>query len=233
MKVLAIDTSTKFLCLGLADKTRFFEYRIELDRRHLSLLIPTIKRTLEAIDWRVEELDYFAVGLGPGSFTGLRVGLATIKGLSWAYKKPVVGISTLDIIANNSPSCNKPVAVALDAKRNLIYCSMYKKKGGVLERVSRDYLLQKEEFIKRIRDNALIFGDALVLHKDFFLEHLKGVEFLDKDYWFPKVHNMLLLALDKIKEKKFFSAFDARPAYLYPKECQVKALNRQTDNKQR
>ena len=225
MKVLGIDTSTKFLCLGLADKTRFYEYRIELSRRRLSLLVPTIQRTLEALGWSVQDLDYFAVGLGPGSFTGLRVGLATIKGLSWAYKKPIVGISTLDIIANNSPSRDKPVVVALDARRNLIYCSIYKKKGGALKRISRDYLLQKEEFIKKVCGNALIFGDALDLHKDFFRERLNGIEFLDKDYWYPSAHNMLSLALDKIIEKKFSSAFNTLPVYLYPKECQIRIFS--------
>jgi len=224
MKVLGIDTSTKFLCLGLADKTRFYEYRIELGRRHSALLVPTIKRTLEALGWSAKDLDYFAVGLGPGSFTGLRVGLATIKGLSWAYKKPIVGISTLDIIANNSRNRDKPVVVALDARRNLIYCSMYKKKGGALRRISRDYLLQKEEFIKRVGRNTLILGDALDLHRDFFLKHLNGTEFLDKDYWYPSAHNMLILALDKIKEKKISSAFDIKPIYLYPKECQIRSL---------
>jgi tRNA threonylcarbamoyladenosine biosynthesis protein TsaB len=224
MKVLGIDTSTKFLCLGLADKTRFYEYRIELGRRHSALLVPTIKRTLEALGWSAKDLDYFAVGLGPGSFTGLRVGLATIKGLSWAYKKPIVGISTLDIIANNSRNRDKPVVVALDARRNLIYCSMYKKKGGALRRISRDYLLQKEEFIKRVGRNTLILGDALDLHRDFFLKHLNGTEFLDKDYWYPSAHNMLILALDKIKEKKISSAFDIKPIYLYPKECQIKKI---------
>jgi len=225
MKVLGIDTSTKFLCLGLADNRRFYEYRIELDRRHLSLLVPTINRTLQALGWKVQDLDYFAVGLGPGSFTGLRVGLAAIKAFSWAHKKPIVGLSTLDIIANNSRNCDKPVAVALDAKRNLIYCSIYRRNGDDLKRVSPDYLLQKEEFIKKIKDNTLIFGDALGLHKDFFLERIKGAEFLDKDYWYPQAHNMLLLALDKIKEKKFYSAFDIKPFYLYPKECQIKSLN--------
>jgi len=175
MKVLAIDTSTNFLCLGLADKAHVFEYRIELARRHLGLLVPTIKRTLDALGWEVDELDYFAVGLGPGSFTGLRVGLAAVKALSWTYKKPIVGLSTLDIIAGNARNCNRPVAVALDARRNLIYCSMYKKRRGVLKRISRDYLLQKEEFIKWIPKGSIILGDALTLHKDFFQEHTEDI----------------------------------------------------------
>lgn len=225
MKVLAIDTSTKFLCLGFTDKTHFYEYRIELDKRHLGLLVPTIKRTLKALGWSVGDLDYFAVGLGPGSFTGLRVGTATIKGLGWAHKKAIVGISTLDIIAHNCPHRDKSLAVALDARRNLIYCSMYRPKGGVLKRASRDLLLQKEEFIKKVGPDTLILGDALDLHKDFFLQHLKGIELLDKDYWYPKAHNMLLLASDKIKEKKFCSAFNIKPIYLYPKECQIKSRN--------
>ena len=225
MRVLAIDTSTKFLCLGLADKTRFYEYRIELGRRHLSLLVPTIKRILQALGCHAQDLDYFAVGLGPGSFTGLRVAVATIKGLGWAYKKPIVGISTLDIIANNARKRDKPVVVAVDARRNLIYCSMYKSKAGALKRISRDYLLRKEEFIKKVGGNALILGDALDLHKGFFLEHLNGIEFLDKDYWYPEAHHMLNLALEKIKERKVSSAFNTSPVYLYPKECQIRGSN--------
>jgi tRNA threonylcarbamoyladenosine biosynthesis protein TsaB len=226
MKVLAIDTSTKFLCLGLTDKTNFYECRIELSRRHLAQLVPNIKRTLQALGWNVQDLDYFAVGLGPGSFTGLRVGLAAIKAFSWAYKKPIAGISTLDIIANNSRNRDKPIVVAMDARRNLIYCSMYKIKSKVFRRISRDYLLQKEEFVKKVGNNVLITGDALQLHKDFFLEHLNGIECLDKDYWYPETHNMLLLALDNIKEKRISSAFDIKPIYLYPKECQIGSSNR-------
>lgn len=223
MKLLAIDTSSKFLCLGLADKARFCEYRIELNQRHLSLLSPIIKSTLEALDWGIQDLDYLAVGLGPGSFTGLRVGLAAIKGLSWAYQKPIVGVSTLDIIAQNSPQRDKPLAVAMDARRNFIYCSFYKSQAGSLKRISRDYLLQREEFVKKIGHNALIIGDALGLHKDFFHEHLNGVEYLDKDYWYPQTHNLIILALEKIKEKRISRAFDIKPAYLYPKECQIRS----------
>ena len=223
MKLLAIDTSTKFLCLGLADKTLLYEYRIESSRRHLSILVPTIKRTLEALGWSAGDLDYFAVGLGPGSFTGLRVGVAAIKGLAFAYKKPIVGLSTLDIIAHNCADREQPLAVALDAKRGLIYCGIYKKTKGILRKVSRDSLMTKEEFITKIRNNTIIAGDCLDLHKDFFQQHLNGIEFTDRDYWYPQAHNLLLLALDKIREKRFYSAYDVKPVYLYPKECQIKA----------
>jgi tRNA threonylcarbamoyl adenosine modification protein YeaZ len=99
MRILGIDTSTKFLCLGIYDNGKMYEYNLEVGRKLSSLLAVDIKRTLDAAGLRINEINYFACGLGPGSFTGMRTGISTIKGLSWVNKKPIIGISTLDILA--------------------------------------------------------------------------------------------------------------------------------------
>src|SRR4030042_6175727 len=109
MKILAIDTSTKFLCLGLSDNTKVYEYKLEVSRLLSTLIIQTIKRALDSLGWKVSDIDYFACGLGPGSFTGLRVGLAAIKGMSWALNKHIIGISTLDILAKNAPNSDAEI----------------------------------------------------------------------------------------------------------------------------
>lgn len=147
MKILGIDTTTKFFCLGIYDGAnpvrntaypnrynlisngaKIYEYNLEVGRMLSALLIQTIKRVLDALGWQVSDIDYFACGLGPGSFTGMRVGLATIKGLSWAVNRPLIGISTLDILARNVKNSNSPVVPVIDAKRNSIYCAVYKNK---------------------------------------------------------------------------------------------------------
>ena len=248
MKILGIDTTTKFLCLGAYDGAKIYEYNLELGTKHSALLVPTIKRVLDALEWHISEVDYFACGLGPGSFTGMRVGLATIKGLSWATKRPVIGISTLDILAQNVKDSDKNIIPIIDAKRNLIYCSIYKKKNRKLSRIKPYMLLSIEEFFKIAKPNSIIFGDAVNLSrrpdftsevgipsrrtsvfrssgtsfKEEIIRRIRGANILDKDYWYPKAHNIIALALERIKEKKFENSFGIRPIYLYPKECQIK-----------
>lgn len=224
MKILGFDTSTKFLCLGLYDGAKIYEYNLELGRKNSSLLVVTIKRVLGALGWHIKDIDYFACGLGPGSFTGIRVGLATIKGLTWSQNKPVIDISTLDILAKNARMDNGLIIPIIDAKRNLIYCCTYKAKNGDIKRISPYMLLSENELLKKIKKNAVILGDAVNLYKENILKSEKGVTILDRDYWYPKAHNIILLALERIKQKKFTSPFDIEPIYLYPKECQIRGF---------
>ncbi len=223
MKILGIDTSTKFLCLGLYVDGKFYEYNLETGRTLSVVLVPTIERVITAAGLKIADIDYFACGLGPGSFTGMRIGLATIKGLSIVRNKPVVGISTLDILAENVLINNTLIVPAIDARRDLIYCSSYKREQGCLKRKSEYQLLSLDKFVKKFTNKAIILGDAAAIHRDKMIFKLKGASILDKDYWFPKAHNLINLALAKIKAKQLSSAEAIKPIYLYPQECQIKA----------
>ena len=222
MKILGIDTTTKFICLGLYIDGKFYEYNLEVGRQLSGLLVPTIQRVISALGLKIADIDYFACGLGPGSFTGMRIGLATIKGLSVVRQKPVIGISSLDILAKNVLEEDSLIVSANDAKRGLIYCSSYKNEGGVLRRKSEYELLTLDEFINKFNHKPVILGDAVSLYKKEFLSSIKGSRVLDKDHWFLKAHNLIDLALAKIKAKQFNSALTIKPIYLYPKECQIK-----------
>jgi tRNA threonylcarbamoyl adenosine modification protein YeaZ len=222
MKILGIDTSTKFLCLGLYVDGKFYEYNLETGRNLSSLLVPTIERVIAAAGLKIADIDYFACGLGPGSFTGMRIGLAVIKGLSIVKNKPVVGISTLDILAGNVLNNDTLIIPAIDARRDLIYCSSYKKEQGVLKRKSEYLLLDLDEFVNKFTRKSVILGDAVALYKDKLLSRIRGATVLDKDYWFPKAHKLIELALLKIKARQFSLAEAVKPIYLYPQECQIK-----------
>lgn len=222
MKILGIDTTTKTLCLGLQVDRKFYEYSLQVGRNLSGLLIPAIQRVLAAVGLKVSDIDYFACGLGPGSFTGMRIGVAAIKGLSIVGNKPVIGVSTLDILAKNAGPINQLIVPAIDAKRNLIYCSGYKYERGILKRKSEYSLLSLDEFIKKFPRKAVILGDAATLYQDQLKARMKDVLILDKDYSNPKAHNLMELALLKIKTKQFSSALTVKPIYLYPQECQIK-----------
>jgi tRNA threonylcarbamoyladenosine biosynthesis protein TsaB len=222
MKILGIDTTTKFSSIGVYDGTKVYAYNLEVGRELSSLLAPTIKRILDTLGWQASDIDYFACGLGPGSFTGMRVGLATIKGLAWSLNKPIIGISTLDILAANIKAVDAKVIPMIDAKRNLIYCSVYKTKGSMQKRITPYLLLTEDEFFKKMKAKSIIFGDAVPFYKEKILRNIKGVTILDRDYWYPQGQNIIELALERIRAKRFSNSFKTKPIYLYPKECQIK-----------
>ena len=78
------------------------------------------------------------------------------------------------------------------------------------------------EFLNKMRVKSIIFGDAVALYKENILRDKKNVAILDGDYWYPRGHNIIELALERIKQKKFSDSFNTKPIYLYPKECQIK-----------
>lgn len=224
MKILAIDTTTKFLSLGFYADGKVYEYNLEAGSRLSGLLVPAIERALAALEWDIGGIDYFACGIGPGSFTGVRVGLATVKGFAFGLKKPVIGITSLDNIAMNALALKEegPFVAAIDAKRDLIYCSAYRVKNGALKRAMPYMLLTPEEFVIKFKPHSFILGDALAAHGGYIAQAFSGARLLDKDYWFPSGRNTIELALRRIKENKLDSPFTLNPLYMYPKECQIR-----------
>ena len=219
MRILAIDTSTKFFCLALYDRNRACTYRLEAGRGLSKIIALTIKRILDARDLEAKDIDYFACAQGPGSFTGLRIGMATLKAMAWSADKPAVGIPSLDILAENAQADKFTTVVpVIDAKRGLIYASAYKNKKRILP-----YLLCSiKELSRKIKGAPLFLGDALGIYKDEILDNFKNAGLLDADHWFPEPENVLALAARKIKANKITDAFRIKPLYIYPKECQIK-----------
>lgn len=224
MRILGIDTTTRFLSLGIYDRGRICEYNVDLERRHSKLLVVVIKRALAGIGLDIRDIGYFACGIGPGSFTGIRVGVAAMKGFSFALHKPLIGISTLDILARNAnlQAGQKTVIPSIDAKRGLIYCSAYKSKNGVLKKVMPYMLLTEDEFIAKVPAGSVILGDAIALYKEKITRKIKGAVILEKDYWFPQGRKVIELALERIRDVQFDDPLDLKPVYLYPKECQIR-----------
>lgn len=220
MKILALDTSTKFICLGIADGAAAYEYSLDAAHKHSALLAPSIKRMLDALGWRVRDIDYFACGLGPGSFTGLRLGLAAIKGFAWPNNSPVAGISSLDILAEGAGETGKVIVPVIDAKRSLVYCSIYRAKA--LKRAAPYMLLTLPELLKKIPPGAVVLGDGAGLYRDKILNSAKGIVILDSEYWYPRPHSLIKLARQRIAAGKLSDAFRIKPIYLYPKECQIR-----------
>jgi len=224
MKILGIEASTKFLCIGIYIDGLFYEYNLETAHKLSKVITISLKRILKALNLKLEDLNYFACGLGPGSFTGMRVVLSTIKGLSWSMNKPVIGISTLDILAMNVGPGSECIMPLIDAKRQLVYTSIFRNKSGTLDRIAPYMLLSKDELINKIKPDSIVFGDGLNLYKDEIGRlRKKNIKIVDKDFWYPNAGNLLKLAVDRAKKFNAIDVHNIKPIYLYPKECQIKS----------
>jgi tRNA threonylcarbamoyladenosine biosynthesis protein TsaB len=131
MKVLAIDTSTAVTAVAVLDGDRVrAEDNGRTEQRHGDVVLPRVQAVLSAAALRLVEIELLAVGVGPGSFTGLRVGLATVKGLGFALQKPVRGVSSPEAIASAALERAPQVVVLLDAFKGEVYAAVYRRAPG-------------------------------------------------------------------------------------------------------
>lgn len=223
LKILGIDTSSRVLSIAFGkDDSIAIEENHLLDKMHSSFLIPKIKGLLDKAGVSIEEVDGFIVGLGPGSFTGLRIGVSAVKGFGIAMKKPCIGIPSIDCIAMNADGKSALVVPIIDAKRNQVYCGIYKKEKDSLIRKSNYLLLDIDRLLKKIKGDAVFLGDGIDLYKDRIIHVNKKLSFLDEDCWYPKAGNLIRLGFDKIKNNRKSNLSMLQPIYLYPKDCQVR-----------
>jgi tRNA threonylcarbamoyladenosine biosynthesis protein TsaB len=177
MKVLAVDTSTQAGSVAvLEDDTLLAEVAVTSSRTHAKRLMPAIDACLEMAGLGVADCDAFAVTTGPGSFTGLRIGISTIKGLGFATKKPVAGVSTLDALAYQFPSFPHLVCPMLDARKGQIYTGLYESTGHMTwKRVVEDCAVEPKEWLKQIQRMCLFVGDGSLAYAEIIRETLGGL----------------------------------------------------------
>ena len=236
MKILYLDTSSKFLSLavGRDDKVLARAHR-KLDRKHSLQLVPLIDKVLKKAKVPLKKLDGFCVSKGPGSFTGLRIGITVIKGLAFVLRKPVVAIPSLDILAENIKKVKAPkkkplpdeICPIVDARQNKVYACLYKAANGKIRRKSRYLLLSMEELLNKLKGEILFLGDGIALYCEEIKKNkrIKPV-FAEEKLWYPKASAAVSLALERFSAGKAEDVNSLVPFYLYPRECQIKKVRR-------
>jgi len=161
MRVLAVETSTLSGGAALLDGERIVgEYTLDVRITHSERLMAAIDQLLSDAGWTVRELEGLAVSVGPGSFTGLRVGLSTVKGLALALAIPVAAVPTLDAMAAMLPYASLPVCPVLDARKREVYASLYRWDGHGMRR-EWDYLaVAPDDLARRLDEPVIVFGDG-------------------------------------------------------------------------
>jgi tRNA threonylcarbamoyladenosine biosynthesis protein TsaB len=177
MKILAVDTATSSLSVAVTDagglRTELTRSTGETHARHLMALVDTV---LTLSDVTVDDLDAFAVTIGPGTFTGLRIGISTVQGMAMAASKPVAGISSLEALAvQASPLCqgvDSLVCAMLDARRQEVYGGLFRSNGHGLESVSDPRVGPPDTFLDAIEEPCLLVGSGALMVQDVFRDKL-------------------------------------------------------------
>lgn len=176
MKILALDTSTMLATCAVLDENRVLgEYSLNQEETHSEKLVPMVKEVLDSLGLKVSDIDLYGVATGPGSFTGLRIGVATIKAFAHLFDKPVVGISTLEALAFNLPY-NEVVVPMIDARRDRVYTGIYTWEDGKIKTIMEPDVLDIYDLLEKLDESyekVLVNGDGSLLHREKIKERLK------------------------------------------------------------
>jgi tRNA threonylcarbamoyladenosine biosynthesis protein TsaB len=224
MKVLAIDTATSCGVVGLAENGRpVAELSLVSRETHSARLLPGIEWLLKSAGWTIAEIDGFGVTLGPGSFTGLRVGLSAVKGLAWSLRKPVAGLSSLEILADQYRGEGVTIAPMLDARRDRVYCAAYRWNGDKLAILRPPSDSSAPEFVRDLTGPVVCFGEGARKYRGAIEAIGKnGVIFAPAEYDLPRGTTAARLASEALARGETLDIYRAEPLYLRPSEAELK-----------
>ena len=227
MKLLTIDTSTTTCSVALTIGERLVsESLINLGKTHASQLLRMADAALGEAGLAVKDLDGIGVALGPGSFTGLRVGLATVKGLAFAGEKPVYGFSSLAMLAMNLPWAAFPVCTMFDAKKKEVYAALYNCRD-LPQPIIGDSVVSPDDFLERLDSNTIFVGEGALAYRDKIVARLgEKALFAPPFSHLPRASAGAHLARGAFMRGEAISPADLDPRYLRASEAELAKLRR-------
>ena len=230
MKIITIDTSTTTNSVALTVDGRLLaEYLVNPDRNHSSSLMFGLDMVLKDSGLTLDELDAIGVSLGPGSFTGLRVGIATAKGLSLASGKPVVAFSSLAMLAMNLPYAAFPVCTMFDAKKNEVYAALYRCQE-LPEALLAECVVPPADFLSQLRTPTLFVGSGSLRYRDLIMETLGELAiFAPALCHQPRASAGAILAADLFSRGDLAASATLVPSYLRASEAEVARMKKESE----
>src|SRR5882724_10329513 len=224
MKVLALESATLSGGAALVDGERLLgEVTLDVAVTHSERLMAAVDRLVADCGLSPHDLDGLAVSVGPGSFTGLRVGLATVKGLGLALDLPIAAVPTLDALAGRLPFADAPVCPILDARKGEVYLSLYRWRGDRMSR-ERDYLaLPPELAAAELEAPVILLGDGIEACRPWLGRLGDGVRVAPAAQRLPSASAVAELGHAVLAAGGGVSAEALVPLYLRPSEAELKA----------
>lgn len=223
MKILAVDTATNSCSVAIADRGRLLAETTHVSRqthsRHLTVMIAEICR-FSGVE--IGDVDGYAVTRGPGSFTGLRIGISTVKGLAAAAKKPIIGISTLESLALQVVMPHGLICAVIDARRGELYYGIFRCADGELSAHAPETTGALDDMLCDIRGPCTFVGNGVPAHRSEIRERLQGeAHFPTDSKHIIRAVSVALLAEKRLAAKDTDDVAHFAPAYLRKSDAQI------------
>ena len=245
MRVVGIDSSSATASAALIEDGRLIAERRHpgssagqaagltgLKSNHAEILLPLIESVIAEAQTTLAEVSGFAVAIGPGSFTGLRIGLSTVKGLAYGWRIAVVGISTLLAQAARAGDFDGLICALLDARKNEVYAALFRKRRQELARLTDDLLAPAGSVIDQVRGAAgdmpcLFIGDGARRYEKLLLDALGGkAQLCTEDSVSSCAAAVARLGMERMRRSETDDLGELVPVYLRPSEAEAKRSNR-------
>jgi tRNA threonylcarbamoyladenosine biosynthesis protein TsaB len=228
--VLGIATSTDQVGCALGGQEGILaSFQAGRGRRHAEILTPAIQFIAEQAGIELNEVRAIAVDVGPGLFTGLRVGIATAKAMAFALRVPMVGLPSLDLLAYPFRHSSRVIVPVIDAKRGEVFASTYRRVPGGLQRMSEYAVLPPEELandLEATAEECLVVGDGAARYAEAFADNDR-VEVATAGTAFPSAAALVELAHPKVLHEDFVQPSEIEPLYLRRADAQINWSSRQ------
>lgn len=219
MKILAVDSSGLVASVAVVmDDNLLGEFTMNYKKTHSQTLLPMLDELADMIELDLNTLDAIAVAGGPGSFTGLRIGSATVKGLALALDKPVIQIPTVDALAYNLCGHRDLVCPLMDARRNQTYTGLYQFDANQMQVIKEQCAVEISAIVAEINNigkPVVFLGDGVAVFRDYIAEHCKiGYTFAPAHLNKQRAGAVAALAEEYYKQGKIMDAAEHKPEYL-------------------
>ena len=223
MRILAVDTSTTSCSVAVVDQDSLLaEATIVREQTHSKHLMDMVDRVVSFSGGMISELDGFAVTRGPGTFTGLRIGISSVKGLAVASGKPVVGVSSLEALAEQSALAPYLICPLIDARKDEVYFARYRFANGVLKQVVGEGVLPPQEAVSDINEPSLFVGNGAQLYQDIIVQKLGDQAYFARPWQNTiRASTVALLSIDKFKRKETDDVASFVPHYIRQSDAEL------------
>jgi tRNA threonylcarbamoyladenosine biosynthesis protein TsaB len=220
--ILAADTATSINTVAVCrDGAVLAEVAVDCHRRHSESLLDTCSWLLDQAECAPQQVDLLAISAGPGSFTGVRIGVATFKGLAAGLRRPLVAVPTLDALARVCPVQDGLVCPLLDARMGEVYGALYRFEAGSRTKLTEDRVSPVEDFLSEISEPAVFCGDGALLYRDRILSVLPDARFAPLGWHMPRAAAVAAEALELVQAGCETDPALVDPVYLRASQAEI------------
>lgn len=222
IRILALDSTAEVSSVCVCEGERLVcEITVNTGNTHSQTLLPAVEQALKMAEISVGDIDVFACSTGPGSFTGVRIGVATIKGIAYGKNKPCVSVSTLEALACNLIGNNGLICPVMNARRSQVYNALFKSEGGCLTRLCDDRALAISELDEELSGNTepiYLSGDGYAITEKGFKN--TKLSYVPERQRYQSAYSVAQVALKKYEAGEYVDDAALVPIYLRPSQAE-------------